>query len=100
MSAKVSISGNTASVSLLGDFDFSTQDELSKAFEAALSSPANDICIDMEKTNFIDSSVIRMLLKLRQAAMQRNKSLAIVNCNEHIYEIFEIGGFNHIFDIR
>jgi len=100
MSATVSTSGNTAHIHLSGDFDFSTQEELNAAFETALSSAANGIEIDMEEATFIDSSVIRIFLKLHEATRKNNKSLAIRNCNEHILEIFSIGGFDKIFDVQ
>jgi len=41
-----------------------------------------------------------MFLKLRDMAERSNKSLTIVNCSERIAEIFAIGGFDQIFDIR
>ena len=100
MSATISTTGHIARINLAGEFDFSTQDDLNQAFENALNTAAREIHINMEKTTFIDSSVIRMLLKLRELAKQQKKSLTIENCNERIFEIFTIGGFDQIFDIR
>ena len=100
MSATISTTGHIARINLAGEFDFSTQDDLNQAFENALNTAAREIRINMEKTTFIDSSVIRMLLKLRELAKQQKKSLTIENCNERIFEIFTIGGFDQIFDIR
>jgi anti-anti-sigma factor len=100
MSAMVSTSGSTVSIHLTGDFDFSTQDELSAAFNQALESEQGAIEIDMKQVTFIDSSVIRMFLKLNESARKQKKSLAIRNCNEHIHEIFSIGGFDKIFDVQ
>jgi len=100
MSTSVSTIAHVARIKLAGEFDFSTQDELNAAFEEALNGLANEICIDMEETTFIDSSVIRLLIKLLDLTKRKNKSLRIENCNERIFEIFTIGGFDQIFDIR
>ena len=100
MPATISTSANSARVKLSGEFDFSTQEELKQVFERALATAAQVIQIDMQDTIFIASSVIRIFLKIHETAKRNKKSLTIVNCNERIYEIFTIGGFDQIFDIR
>jgi len=100
MPATVSTSGNVARINLSGEFDFSSQEDLNGVFDKALNAAASEIRIDMQNTLFIDSSVIRLFLKLHERAKKQKKSLTIVNCNERIFEIFTIGGFDQIFDIR
>jgi len=100
MSATVTISGKTARVHLSGNFDFSTQEELSKAFDSALNSETGEVEIDMENVTFIDSSVIRTFLKLHESVRKKKKTLAIRNCSDYIFEIFSIGGFDKIFDVQ
>jgi anti-anti-sigma factor len=96
--AKVEITGEIARIMLSGDFDFSTQGNLSDAIDQALSIVvAKEIHVDMAQATFIDSSVIRALLKLQEVAIANDKSLSIWNCNEQIREIFAIGGFDQIF---
>ena len=100
MSVTVTTTGNVARLILSGEIDFSFQDDLKRASEQALNSAAGQIEIDMAQTSFIDSGVIRMFLKLHDTAKRKQVSLTILNCNEHIREIFQIGGFDQIFDIR
>ena len=100
MPATISTSGNITRINLSGEFDFSSQDDLKQIFDKALDTSANEIHIDMKNTIFIDSSVIRAFLKLRETAKRHKKSLTIMNCNERIFEILTIGGFDQIFDIR
>lgn len=97
MPATISTSGNVARINLAGEFYFSSQAELKQIFEKALSASAQAIQIDMQKTIFIDSSIIRFFLKLNDNARKNNKTLTIINCNERIYQIFTIGGFDQIF---
>ena len=100
MPATIAITGSVARIGLSGDFDFSNQDELRLAFDQLISAQGDEIEIDLQMTNFIDSSVIRLFLKLREMAEQSNKSLTIVHCNERIAEIFAVGGFDKVFVIR
>jgi anti-anti-sigma factor len=100
MPATVEFTGSVARIALDGEFDFSSQENLNLTFEEALTIPANEIRIDLENTTFIDSSVIRLLLIFQDAAKRNQKKLVLLNCNERIYEILKIGGFDQIFDIQ
>lgn len=101
MPAKVESTGAIARIILSGDLDFSTQGNLADAMDQVLSmDTAKEIHIDMTNTTFIDSSVIRALLKLQETAIAKEKSLSIWNCNEQIRETFEIGGFDQLFTIH
>ncbi len=101
MPAKVEIIGEIARIILSGDMDFSTQTNLGDAIDQALSMAlTKEIHVDMTNATFIDSSVIRALLKLRESAIAHDKPLSIWNCNEQIREIFVIGGFDQIFVIH
>ena len=101
MPAKVERMEDIARIVLSGDFDFSTQANLANAIEEALGiAAAKEIRVDMTHASFIDSSVIRALLKLQDRARAMNKSLSIWNCNDHIREIFSIGGFDQMFIIH
>ena len=98
MPAIVEIRGEIACIILSGDVDFSTQENLGNAIDRALSIDlAKEIQVDMTDVTFIDSSGIRSLLKLQENAASKDKSLSIWNCNEHIREIFVIGGFDQMF---
>ena len=101
MPANVEITGEIARIVLSGDLDFSTQGNLGDAIDQALSSAVTkEIHVDMTDTTFIDSSVIRALLKLRETAIAHDKLMSIWNCNEQIREIFVIGGFDQLFVIH
>ena len=101
MPAVVEVTGEIARIILAGDVDFSTQESLSTASDQALNiASAKEIRVDMTNVTFIDSSVIRALLKLQESATTRGKTVSIWNCNAHIREIFVIGGFDLMFVIR
>jgi len=99
--AKVEITGEIAYIILSGSLDFSTQEHLSSVINQALSvDGAKEIRVDMTHATFIDSSVIRALLRLQESASANAKSVSIWNCNAQIREIFGIGGFDQLFVIH
>ena len=101
MPATVEFTGDIARLILSGDFDFSTQENLSDAIEKVMSANAmREIYVDLADATFIDSSVIRALLRLRESALTNGKSLSLWNCNDQIREIFTIGGFDQLFVLR
>lgn len=101
MPATVEITGDLARLILSGDFDFSSQEALGAAIEQVLRANAiREIRVDLSDATFIDSSVIRALLQLRETALADSKSLSLWNCSEQIREIFVIGGFDQLFVIR
>lgn len=101
MAAKVESNGEIARIILSGNFDFSTQADLTAVIDEALGlEQVKEIRVDMTDATFIDSSVIRALLKLQERARVGNKSLSIWNCNDHVREIFVIGGFDRMLAIH
>jgi anti-anti-sigma factor len=100
MLATVDVLGSVAFIRMSGEFDFSSQDMLTDAFTEAVNSAAKEVQVDLEKTVFIDSSVLRMLLKLREMTVKSEKGLSLINCHERLREIFEVGGFDRIFAIH
>ena len=101
MPATVEFTGDIARLILSRDFDFSTQENLSEAIEKILNANAmREIYVDLTDATFIDSSVIRALLKLRESTLANGKSLSLWNCNDQIREIFTIGGFDQLFVLR
>lgn len=101
MPAKMESTGNIARIILSGNLDFSSQEDLVRAIDQALSTDAaEEIQVDMTDVTFIDSSAIRALLQLQEMSRGKDKALSIWNCSEHIRETFAIGGFDRMFVIH
>jgi anti-sigma B factor antagonist len=100
MSVSVTVTGSIARLHLSGDFDFSKQEELGQALEQALVSGAGQIELDLAQATFVDSSVLRLLVRVHDRARRANQTLTISHCNERVIDIFRIGGFDQIFEIR
>ena len=101
MSVTLEFHGTVASIHLSGNVDYSSQEEIRKANQQALSNPqVKDIQVNCAELTFLDSSVIRALLILKKEADESGKSLVLLNCNHNTREVFEIGGFDRMFTFR
>src|SRR5215211_6258693 len=98
MTVAIEIHGTTASIILSGNIDYSTQEEIRKANQQALSNKqVREIHVNCAEVTFLDSSVIRALLILQKDADAAGKSLVLLNCSNPTREDFEIGGFDRMF---
>lgn len=101
MTVTSEIHGTVASIILSGNVDYSSQEEFRNANAQVLSSEqVREIHVDFKQVRFFDSSVIRALLILQKEADAAGKSLVLLNCNNILREVFEIGGFDRMFTFR
>lgn len=101
MTITVEFNNTVASIHLSGGIDYATQDQFRNANRQALSAQGViEIHVDFAGATFLDSSGIRALLILKKEADAGNKSLILMNCNEYLRDIFEIGGFDKFFIFR
>lgn len=98
MPIAVEFTGSTARIALSGGIDYATQEEFRNATRQALSAEGvREIQVDFARADFLDSSGIRSLLVLNREANAAGRSLVLINCNDHLREIFDIGGFDKMF---
>lgn len=101
MSITVNIHSPIADIILSGGIDYSTQELFREANHRALNAPGvREIQVHFADVTFIDSSCIRALLVLLKQAEERGLALSLLDCNDSIREIFEIGGFDKMFSLR
>lgn len=101
MSITVNIHGPRADIILSGGIDYSTQELFREAnYRALHAEGVREIQVHFADVTFIDSSCIRALLVLQKQAEERGLMLSLLDCNDSIREIFEIGGFDKMFSLR
>jgi len=94
----VEIHGSIASIFFSGNVDYSTQEEIQNANHKALfADQVREIHVDFAEVTFVDSSIIRAMLFLQKETAAKGKSLVLLNCNDTMREVFEIGGFDKLF---
>lgn len=101
MSITVEFNGAVANIVLSGGIDYATQEEFKNANTQALSANGvTEIWVNFAEATFLDSSGIRALLILKKDSDSLGKTLVLMNCNEYLRDIFEIGGFDKVFTFR
>ncbi|MFC4161683.1 STAS domain-containing protein [Chitinimonas lacunae] len=101
MTASVQIDGSTGRLMLSGQFDFSAHRDFRQACDEVLAADqVNEVLVDFQHVDYLDSSALGMLLLLKEKAAAAGKSLALVNCRDTVRQVLEIACFGKIFTIR
>ena len=59
----------------------------------------NTIVVDLQKTEYMDSSALGMMLNMQKTLGDRVQSFKIVNCRPQVLKILRIARFSKKFDI-
>lgn len=97
-STTISDDGNEAVFHIEGKFDFNMHAEFRDAYRDLPSSTT--FIVDLEKTSFIDSSAMGMLLLLREYAGGKAANIILTNCNPSLRKTLSIANLGKIFTIR
>lgn len=92
-------SGEELTISIEGRFDFSAHQEFRDCYEQADFEPTSYV-VDLNRTTYLDSSALGMLLLLRDHAGGDNAEVKIVNCNRDVKKILTISNFEQLFTIQ
>jgi anti-sigma B factor antagonist len=85
-------------IRLVGEFDIADSERLTDAFAIANSAPL--VIIDLEKTDYIDSTVLSCLVVLDRTTKEREAELMLGGVNAQILRLFEVTELHKIFNIR
>ena len=82
-------------IALRGRFDASQVTEATAVFELV-----NESCaVDFAELTYISSAGLGLLFATQRRLVDAGKKLSLINLNPHIREIFQIAGFDRIFEI-
>ncbi|WP_017939562.1 STAS domain-containing protein [Zestomonas thermotolerans] len=98
ISSQLSSDGQELTISIQGRFDFSLHQAFRDAYERADIRPRRYV-IDLEGTNYLDSSALGMLLLLRDYAGGDDALISLINCNPDVRKILGISNFGQLFQI-
>jgi anti-anti-sigma factor len=97
LNASYSDQDRTVTVRITGRFDFGVHREFRETYKER-----NDVAqylVDLNGTEYMDSSALGMLLLLREHASGNGATVRIVNCNPEIRQILSISNFFRLFEI-
>ena len=82
-------------ISLQGRFDASQVE----AARASLTTIAESCTLDFAELTYISSAGLGLLFSTQKRLVDAGCALKLINLNPHIREIFQIAGFDNIFEI-
>lgn len=88
--------GDEVTISLPEKFDFQLHKEFRRAYEET---GIKSLILDMNKTQYMDSSALGMLLQLKEYSDKNNAKICIKNVSNNILQIFQIANFDKLFTI-
>jgi anti-anti-sigma factor len=92
--------GERRSLTLSGEVDIATVDQLLREAYACLDGPA-DVCeIDLGEVTFIDSSGLGALVRIRNVAHDRGKEIVLTNVPAPVERLFAVTGLAQVFGTR
>jgi anti-anti-sigma factor len=91
--------GEELTISIEGRFDFSAHQEFRNSYERTGQEPCKYV-VDLNRTTYLDSSALGMLLLLRDHAGGDTAEVKIVNCNRDVKKILTISNFEQLFSIQ
>ena len=99
ISSLVSTDGTELTIKVQGRFDFSAHQEFRDSYEREDVDPISYV-VDLNRTTYLDSSALGMLLLLRDHAGGDDAEVKIVNCNRDVKKILTISNFEQLFSIQ
>lgn len=100
MQAMFSEMGGALVVVPRGHLDTSTAPEVENEVTARIEAGTSRIVFDLQRTEYVSSAGLRVILKAAKQAKNGGGALAICQANEHILEVLELSGFlsaiNHL----
>jgi len=84
----------------IGEVDIYTSPELKNQIFALIEERNNDIIIDCESLDYIDSTGLGVLMSIYKKMQANSLNLEIINLKPNIYKLFDITGLNKVFNIR
>ncbi len=97
--SKCSEDKKVLTIEVKGNFDFNLHKEFRDAY-AALQEPVEKCIIDMNETEYMDSSALGMLLILKDHAGSVGAQVVLENCKPDIKGILSVANFDDMFDIE
>jgi anti-sigma B factor antagonist len=93
------LDSGTPLVSVSGEVDLATAPALERTLLDAAEDQAGEVIVDLTWCSFLDSRGLTALLAARKRLGHSDRSLGLIVSNPSVLKIFQITGFDEIFEI-
>ncbi len=98
LSSNFSDDSTVYTIKIDGKFDYNLVQLFRNAYEN-LGDETNHVVVDLEDTDYMDSSALGMLLNMKKSLERIDADVRISHCKPQIKKIFQISHFDKKFDI-
>ena len=94
-----SLKGKNIIISLRGEIDLDSASSVYGRVRTEIDKGDRGLLLDLEELDFIDSSGLQILLRLKETLKKIGKEILIVNPSNQIMNLFQLTGFDKLFRI-
>lgn len=87
-------------VELIGDLDVYSKENFSKFCDESLKDKNENLIIDLEKLDYIDSTGLGMFINIYKDQKEKEKSVKVINAKENIKKLFKITDISDLFEME
>ena len=84
----------------IGEIDIYTSPEFKNAVLKIIEENKENIVINGEKLDYMDSTGLGILMSLLKKTKEKNIEIRLKNLKPNIYKLFDITGLNNVFNIE
>lgn len=84
----------------VGELDLATAAELYLGSSLVLAGDADELVLDLSSVTFLDSTILGVLVRLRQQAARFNKPMTLVGVPARVGSILHMSGLAGVFDVQ
>ena len=92
--------GERRTITMSGEVDIATVDQLLAEAYACLEGPAEVCEVDLSGVTFIDSSGLGALVRIRNVAQDQGKQVVLTNVPASVGRLLEVTGLADVFGTR
>ena len=100
ITSNISQDGSNLTITIEGNFDANIEDEFRISYEGDPDVTPNSYTINMEKTEYLDSAALGMLLVFKDYAGGDSSDITITNCSREVKKILSVSGFDSLFKLQ
>ncbi|MGW2341336.1 STAS domain-containing protein [Streptomyces sp. NPDC001661] len=89
--------GDRAAVAVYGEIDFDVAAALDDALRAALERSVSGLDLELESMTFCDGAGLRVLLRVRQTALEAGKSVRLCSASPAVVRLLCVTGTHGLF---
>lgn len=99
MKTNISVNGTSMTIAIEGRLDTLTAPDLQAELEGYKLGEITEIVLDLGQTEYISSAGLRVLLQTYRS-MKMGGVMRVINANEITRKVFEVTGFESLFNIE